>query len=89
MVGYNPSSIRLRRSLFERWGPFDANRRHAAVIAWIERARELGLREVVLPEVLVRRRLHTDNLSQLGLAEAHDEYLALVNARLDRRRRQC
>jgi hypothetical protein len=40
----------------------------------------------MLPEVLVRRRLHLQNLSQRDALASHREYLGLVKSTLDGRR---
>ena len=40
----------------------------------------------MVPEVLVRRRLHLDNMSQQEMTDSHDEYLGLIKDILDRRR---
>jgi hypothetical protein len=40
----------------------------------------------MLPDVLVRRRLHLKNLSQRDAAASQREYLGLVKAALDGRR---
>ena len=52
---------------------------------WYARASERGLRHRVLPEVLVRRRLHGDNM---GIREraSQPQYLAILKAAIDRRR---
>ncbi len=51
------------RATLERVGPFDARLPGAEFLDWLSRARALGLSEVMLPEVLARRRLHEANTS--------------------------
>jgi glycosyltransferase involved in cell wall biosynthesis len=58
-----PSSLLLRREVFERVGELPALP-GGEFIAWFGWARELGLRELVVPEVLVRRRVHSRNTTR-------------------------
>lgn len=83
--GYLPSTMLTRRSTFLRVGPFDPGLRMGELIEWISRAQELDVRTVMLPEVVVRRRLHTTNI---GLLEPHSrvDYLRAIKATLDRKR---
>jgi glycosyltransferase involved in cell wall biosynthesis len=56
------SAAFLRREVIERLGPF----RESVVGDWVEwwgRARAMGVREHVVPEVLIRRRIHGGNNS--------------------------
>lgn len=53
----------VRRSAWQRVGPFDPERSHASGMDWFLRARSLGLREAVVPQSLYLRRIHGDNLS--------------------------
>ena len=61
-VGVLSSSALLRRSLIDRVGPFPAGA-VADWVRWWAHARALGVREYVVPEVLVRRRIHGRNNS--------------------------
>jgi glycosyltransferase involved in cell wall biosynthesis len=85
--GYLPGALLVARETFLRVGLFDAGLRVAEFIDWHARATELGLRSAMLPEVLLIRRLHDDNL---GIRERHRraDYARAVKAALDRRRRQ-
>ena len=51
----------LRRSLFDRVGPFEESLHSGAWINWYARACRLGTRECTVPEVVVRRRIHEHN----------------------------
>jgi hypothetical protein len=55
-------------------------------IDWYARARDLGLEEVVLPRVLLQRRLHEDNLGVRERA-ARQQYARVIASAVARRRR--
>jgi glycosyltransferase involved in cell wall biosynthesis len=59
----------FRRSLLERVGRFDESVAIAAPVEWVARARRLGVRPVHIDEVVLRRRIHEQNLS-VRLSEA-------------------
>jgi hypothetical protein len=61
MPGYIPSSALVRRECFERIGDFDVSLENAAWVDWYMRAKGAGIREVVLDERFVRRRIHRTN----------------------------
>jgi GT2 family glycosyltransferase len=86
--GYFTGALLARRKIFETVGPFNTKLCHADDTEWFLRATEHGALVEVLPDVLVYRRLHQTNLSQLMGSASQDEYLRLVKASLDRRRRQ-
>jgi glycosyltransferase involved in cell wall biosynthesis len=63
-----PSSALLRRELVDRVGAF-ASVQVRDWIQWWGRARSLGVREYLVPEVLVRRRIHGNNNSLVRRGE--------------------
>jgi len=75
-----------RRRMVDRVGPCREDLRVASDTDWFIRAREVGLAYEVLPEVLVRRRLHRGNLTRADLASSAT-LIANLKASLDRRRR--
>ncbi len=83
--GYVAGAMLVRRSAFERVGPFEAGWRVGEFVDWYLRATEAGLRERVLPEVVLRRRLHKTNQGIRERAAATD-YARILKASLDRRR---
>lgn len=83
--GLLPSALLIRRRAFERIGPFASGWRVAEWAAWYVRAVDLGLRGVMLPQVVARRRLHAANTG-LTARDATGEYARLFKARLDSRR---
>jgi len=74
----------LRRQAFDRVGTFDPSLRAAEFLDWLGRARHAGLVERMVPTVVLRRRLHGDNLTLLPGYDG--EMLAAVRAQLGRRR---
>jgi glycosyltransferase involved in cell wall biosynthesis len=83
--GALPSAVLVRRSAFERVGPFAEDLRTGEWADWYVRMRESGVKESWLPEVLVVRRLHHENTSRLWPA-ARIEYPRILRAHLHRRR---
>lgn len=53
----------FRRGLWDRVGGFAAELRHSEDIDWFSRARDLCMRQLTLPDVLVHRRLHPANVT--------------------------
>jgi hypothetical protein len=75
----------IRRASFERVGLFSTEHRVGVTVDWFARATEAGLKTNVLPEVVLERRLHTENN---GLRESNQrsQYLHVLKASIDRRR---
>lgn len=84
--GYIASTLLARRRVFEKIGGFDERLRHANKTAWFLRARQHGVPCEEVRDVLVRRRLHGQNVSQQRASHSLDEYLHLVKRSIDRRR---
>jgi glycosyltransferase involved in cell wall biosynthesis len=80
-----PSTALVRRSLFERVGGFDERVKTREVVEWILRLRRMDARMVMIPECVLRRRLHGANK---GLQDEHGqrEIMALVQEWLQHRR---
>jgi glycosyltransferase involved in cell wall biosynthesis len=80
-----PNLMLIRRASFERVGGFSTELRVGVTVDWFARASEAGLRNVVLPEVVLERRLHTQN-NGLRERDARSQYLHVLKAAMDRRR---
>jgi len=76
----------IRRESFERVGPYSTTLRVGVTVDWFARATEAGLKSLVLPEVVLERRLHTQN-NGLREQEAQSQYIQVLKASIDRRRR--
>ncbi len=75
----------IKRKAFERVGPFSETLRVGVTVDWCARAVDAGLKTVMLPDVILERRLH---LTNNGIREraAKSQYVSVVKAALDRRR---
>ena len=82
----SPNLMLIRRASFERVGLFAHNLRVGVTVDWYARATEVPLKTLVLPEVVLERRLHTQNN---GIREqaAQAQYIQVLKASMDRRRR--
>jgi glycosyltransferase involved in cell wall biosynthesis len=76
----------IRREAFWRIGLLDESLSSSANIDWISRARAADLRTTVVPEVVLRRRVHGSNLGRRLGAQKQGDLLRVVRAHLDRRR---
>jgi glycosyltransferase involved in cell wall biosynthesis len=86
LPGYSSVALLARRSLFEAIGVFDASLKHGDDTEWFFRAEQAGAAGELLPEVLVRRRLHANNRSRHWVGRSRAEYLALMRTLVGRRR---
>ena len=75
----------IRRAALERAGPFEAGWRIAEFVEWYTRATDVGLREEMLDEVVLERRLHRTNIGR-SQKDARVEYAAAMRAQIRRRR---
>ena len=83
-----PNLMLVRRDSFLRVGPFSSTFRVGVTVDWFARASEAGLRYRVLPEVVLERRLHTQN-NGLRERDARSQYLDVIRAAMLRRRQQA
>jgi glycosyltransferase involved in cell wall biosynthesis len=83
-VGRIASTFLGTRGALDRVGPIDEARRIRAEFAWFARFDDLGIKSVVVPERLARRRLHDTNNSLIDAGEAVDAAFDLIARRLNR-----
>ena len=90
-VAYHPSHLSgvmlIRRSAFDRVGPWKIGLKVGTGVEWYTRSLEAGVRTKLLPDVLLERRLHLSN-NGLQQADHRLQYASIVKAALDRRRAQ-
>ncbi|MFK7919472.1 MAG: glycosyltransferase family 2 protein [Ilumatobacter sp.] len=79
------AALLIRTEAFERIGPFP-QRSSAVDIDWMFRASDLHLRRHMLPEVVYRRRIHTNNISIQESSVKNGLMLSAVRDSLARRR---
>ena len=84
--GYVTGTLLATREAFRRTGPFDPALTNGDAADWFLRARDAGLKERLVSEVLLFRRLHETNLSRQMADVSRDEFLHLLKNSLDRRR---
>lgn len=72
----------IRRSAFQRVGLFDTNLRVGETHDWVARADRLGITAEVVPDLVLRRRLHAKNTG-LTQRTRRADYLAATRATLE------
>jgi glycosyltransferase involved in cell wall biosynthesis len=80
-----PNLMLIKRESFARIGPFSEDVRVGVTVDWYARATEAGLRSLMLPDVVLERRLHLTN-NGLRERDSRQQYLHVLKAALDRRR---
>ncbi len=80
-----PNLMLIRRDSFLRVGAFTTAVRVGVTVDWFARAQEAGLRYAMLPDVVLERRLHTQN-NGLRERDSRTQYLEVIRAALERRR---
>lgn len=75
----------VKRDSFSRAGPFSTTLKVGVGVDWYARASEAGLKEHIVPAVVLERRLHAANNGILQQA-ARPQYLRVLKAHIDRRR---
>ncbi len=76
----------VRRAAFERIGPFDPALSSTYFYDWLARFTAAGLRSLVLPEVVLRRRLHPRNYGRVHAHERDQQLLATLHRHIRARR---
>jgi glycosyltransferase involved in cell wall biosynthesis len=84
MPAYAAGTLLTALDVFRSVGPFNEGFRSGEFLDWYGRATDLGLRVAMLPEVVLRRRVHGENHSLKSKAPSH--YTRVLKAALDRRR---
>ena len=80
-----PNLMLIRRESFLRVGPFTEMLKVGVTVDWYARAMEAGLRSVMLPDVVLERRLHLAN-NGIRQRDSRHQYLHVLKSSLDRRR---
>jgi len=84
-----PSVLLARRALFDEVGFFEEHWLISSDVEWFRRVYDRGIGSVLLPEVLMRRRIHATNLSYHSTDSMRfkREVLSILKTSLDRRRK--
>jgi len=82
--GYLAAAGLFRKECFEETGLFNEMQRIGVFIEWYMRAMERGLKSRLIPEKVLRRRIHENNM---GIKNQHArlEYVQIVKTALKRR----
>ena len=83
--GFVPSTLVVRKKIFEQVGYFNSKYRRGEDTEWLTRARNAGISMAVIPETLLLRRMHDHNLS-LGKAVNYSQLLGILKGSIDRKR---
>lgn len=83
--GHHPGTMLIKRSAFSKVGAFDTAFQTTEVVEWMSRALQVNLNQVMLPDVLMYRRLHQTNKGRNGRYSRY-EYLHVLKQHLDRQR---
>ncbi|MGD0119619.1 MAG: glycosyltransferase family A protein [Candidatus Binatus sp.] len=86
MAGYLASTMLIKRASFDRVGPFRTDIKLGEFVDWYMRAKEKGLHSQMLAEVVLRRRIHDNNIG-VRHRDSTGDYARLLKDALDRRRR--
>jgi len=84
MPGIHVGTMLITRDAFRRVDPFGTNFEIAEFVDWYLRATESGLGKQMLPDVLMRRRVHKANQG-ISKLKHRAEYVQVLKAALDRR----
>ena len=82
----HPGTVLIRQNAFQRTGGFSDEYQQAEVVDWLARVLQADLHQIMLPDVLMYRRLHVNNKG-LRNPEAASQYLHILKRHLDRKRR--
>jgi hypothetical protein len=75
----------IRREAFTRAGLFSTELRVGVTVDWYARAMEQGLKKLVIPELVLERRIHTSN-NGIRERDSRSQYMQVLKASMDRRR---
>jgi len=86
MPGHLSTGMLVWKKTMERIGVFNPALSHGSSTDWFLRARKAGVKDRLVSEILVHRRIHGENLSMRNADRSRDQFLAIIKASLDRRR---
>lgn len=86
-ICYNVGSALYRRGVFEKVGHFDITMRYSEDVDWLLRARERGVRMLILKEVTLIYRLHGRNMTH-GRDIHGVRFMEALKKSIDRRRQR-
>jgi glycosyltransferase involved in cell wall biosynthesis len=87
LPGYLPGTMLIREDDYLRAGAFDSKWKVGEFVDWYIRAMERELRSVLVPETLLKRRVHGSNIV-IRERKSRVDYVRILKASLDRRRKK-
>jgi len=84
IAGPTPGTAVIKKTSFDKVGPFDPDYHLGEFIDWVDRARNLGLTSAMIEEVLDMRRIHETNTT--SGESTHAQYLKAIRNVLARKR---
>lgn len=84
--GYCKGSMLIKKQSFLRIGFFDTQWKVGDFIDWYKRAKEKDLNTLLMPEIVMKRRIHNHNMG-LNKKEHKKDYVRILKAAMDRRRK--
>jgi len=85
MPSYFKGSMLIKRESFFRTGLFDTRWQLGDFVDWYLKALEKGLKSSLIPDVVMERRIHKNNMG-ITQKRFQSDYLRILKASLDRRR---
>lgn len=85
-VGYVPSTLLARKTVFAQIGGFDPRSVPAEDVEWFFRAKDAGVLMGVVPEVLLHKRVHGSNLGH-GTAISQPRLLQALRSSVERQKK--
>ncbi len=86
MPGYMAGAMLVKREVFEKVGVFSTHVKVGEFMDWYLRVKENNLKFVVMPDILLQRRLHSNNLGRRE-HKSQVDYVRILKASLDRKRK--
>ena len=85
MPGYIAGTMVIKRESLIYAGAFDTQWQIGEFVDWYIKAKEQDMKSFMLPEIVLKRRLHTDNMG-IRDRDSRTDYVRILKASLDRRR---
>lgn len=86
LPGYHKGTMLIKRDSFEQVGWFDPQIKYSDFVDWFTRLKEKHLKIWMMKDILMKRRLHTTNMTLREKRSSRAEYVRVMKAALDRRR---
>lgn len=85
MPAYIDSAMIIKRESFMRVGNYDSSLKKGIFVDWYARAMEHKLKIDIVDEIVLRRRIHGNNMG-IKRRQSYSDYVKIIKQSLDRRR---